>query len=576
MSEIIDIYEKYANLFKLKIKPRIDFLYKIPADECKLYPIVTRRGEGIGYSLVGKDSYKKVQPYPSTAKNIVKRVLCEKIKANPDLRLNRFETKIIDQKGVLKKYGEKVAAVYPGCTFRIYQVDNEFYLLLDYTIFIRNFVKAHEIIWMLPSFDFNRFDNGYYQTEDEWKPGRIERIKGQEAEILTEEGKTVKVPTNKFLPNVPSVKISALLKKKGIHSNFDQEIRRLSLLIVHNPPEQRLQKIADIAKFLQENIFPIKIGSYEIDLDPTPLRLMAPKFEIRENLVEPFSSFDHEDTSKRSKNILDGLITFGSYDKPKKDLNVVILSIKDKAEKVEDLVEQINSGSFKYPGMAKTFGTTIKITEKLETENFESYLEECRQFSKRSDFEEAALFLVYVPEDLGKANYSSPYYEVKKFLLKIGLPSQMVDEETVDDPKFKDLNLALNIFAKTGNTPWVLDSELNNVDLFIGMSYSQIKRRRMIERMMGYVNVFDKFGRWKFYQGDVEAFPYDERQKHYKNIIADSILKYKAENQHEEIKKIQIHYTQKYSKYDRKIIYNCIKEIIPDTEVTFYLGANLN
>lgn len=568
MSEVIDIYEKYANLFRLKVEPRIDFLYKIPADECKLYP-VTRTGDGVGYYLVGKATYDKVQPYPNTVKSIIKRVVCEKISTNPELRLNKFETKIINQKGALKKYGEKVVAVYPGCNFRVYRINDEFYLTIDYTISIRNFLKAHEIIYLLPSFDFNRFNRGYYEVEGEWNPGRIEKIKGQEVDVLTDEGTAIKVPTHKFLPDVPSFKISTLLKKKGIYTNFDQEIKRLSLLTVDNPPQQRLQKITDIAKSLQENVFPIEIGPYKIDLDPSPLRLMAPKFEVRENLVEPFSAFDHEDTSKRSQKIFDGLVTFGSYDKPKKDLKIVILSTKDQSDKMAELVDKINSGSYRYSGMAKTFGTTLKIMETLETDNFETYVDECKKFSKKTDWEEADLFLVYVPEELGKASYDSPYYEVKKFLLKIGIPSQMVDEETLGDPKFKDLNLALNIFAKTGNTPWVLDSELNNVDLFIGMSYSQIKRRGLVERMMGYVNVFDKFGRWKFYQGDIEAFPYEERQKHYKNIIKDSILKYKAENPDEEIKKIQIHYTQKYSKHDRKIIYDCVKELIPDCEVTF-------
>jgi argonaute-like protein implicated in RNA metabolism and viral defense len=89
----------------------------------------------------------------------------------------------------------------------------------------------------------------------------------------------------------------------------------------------------------------------------------------------------------------------------------------------------------------------------------------------------------------------------------------MVDETTLFDPKFKELNIALNLFAKTGNTPWVLDEEMKEADLFIGLSYSLIKRSRKLARMMAYVNVFDKFGRWKFYQGGVEAFPFEERHK---------------------------------------------------------------
>ena len=105
----------------------------------------------------------------------------------------------------------------------------------------------------------------------------------------------------------------------------------------------------------------------------------------------------------------------------------------------------------------------------------------------------------------------------------------MVDDDTLQNPRFKDLNIALNIFSKAGYTPWVLDETLKDADLFIGLSYSSIKREKLIDRMMAYVNVFDKYGRWKFYQGDVEAFPYEERHKHYSEIIKASINRHRAE-----------------------------------------------
>lgn len=38
------------------------------------------------------------------------------------------------------------------------------------------------------------------------------------------------------------------------------------------------------------------------------------------------------------------------------------------------------------------------------------------------------------------------------------------------------------------------------VDMFIGLSYSW--RGTKFKRMMSYVNVFDSYGRWRFYDGD--------------------------------------------------------------------------
>ena len=58
------------------------------------------------------------------------------------------------------------------------------------------------------------------------------------------------------------------------------------------------------------------------------------------------------------------------------------------------------------------------------------------------------MFLVYCPErGYSRADYNAPYYQVKHFLLEAGFPSQMVDEETIANPSWKDYNLALDIFA---------------------------------------------------------------------------------------------------------------------------------
>jgi argonaute-like protein implicated in RNA metabolism and viral defense len=379
----------------------------------------------------------------------------------------------------------------------------------------------------------------------------------------------LKVRQNKFLPEIPATKISRILQKKGIKSNFDRELKAFALLTVNKAPLQRLQRNLDIADTISRTVFPIKIGNYEFNLDSNPVRLMSPLFDVQNDLVEPYSAFDHEDETKKSKEILDGLMQFGSFDKPKKELNVVVLCPSNVKVLVSSLLDKISGGQLKYQGMEKTFGAKIKIMDWIETNDINEYLDQCKTFIQRPDFLQADIFFVYMPEEIGKASYSSPYYEVKKFLLKNGIPSQMVDQATLFDPKFKELNIALNLFAKTGNTPWVLDEEMKDADLFIGLSYSLIKRSGKLARMMAYVNVFDKFGRWKFYQGDVEAFPFEERHKRYREIIRASIQRYQNENQGTELKKIHIHYTQKLKKDDRIAIINEVKELLPESGTIF-------
>lgn len=571
--KIIDIYEKYGNLFKLKINPPIDKLCEVPQHKVKGYPLVQRVGKDKNLSIVLQDGYREHPVDQRVVKDTIRTLICHRIQATPNLQFDPFGMKIINKKTILQKYGDQIVLIHPGCKLKVMTIGQNVYLCMDYFVAVKNFLRANEVRKLLPHHKFN-LNKGFYEDGTEWKPGRIEDVEGEEALVLTQQGST-RIPSSKFLPDIPATKIAELLRRKGILVDFDREIKKLALLTVDKPSNQRFQTIVNIAKGLKA-LFPIKVGDYEIDLDTDPVRLMPPDFDVKTDLTEPFSAFDHEDETKRSKIILEGLTRHGSFDKPKKDIKAVILTTNDQLTLMNQLVERLSKGADRYSGMGKTFGSDIKIIETYATNSTAEYVDCCKQFIRRSDFTDADVFLVYVPEEEGKASYDSAYYEVKKFLIKNGIPSQMVDEDTLRNPKYKDLNFALNIFAKSGYTPWVLDEELEDVDLFIGLSYSSIKRDGRIDRMMAYVNVFDRYGRWKFYQGDVEAFPYEERHKHYREIVKASIDKYKAENPDQEIRKIHIHYTQKIKKQDMQAINDQVKTLLPGCHVVFvYINTHM-
>ena len=59
-------------------------------------------------------------------------------------------------------------------------------------------------------------------------------------------------------------------------------------------------------------------------------------------------------------------------------------------------------------------------------------------------------------------------------------------------PDWKDLNLALNVTAKCGVTPWVLPDAIPDADFFVGLSYTQSSDGR---RIMGFANVFNNYGK---------------------------------------------------------------------------------
>ena len=154
-------------------------------------------------------------------------------------------------------------------------------------------------------------------------------------------GKAINIKKGQFLPDIPAATISKILQKKGIQSNFDRELKDFALLTVNNASLQRLQRNLDIADTLSRTVFPIKIGNYKITIDPNPARLMSPMFDVQNDLEEPYSSFDHEDETKKSQKILDGLMQFGSFDKPKKELKVIVLCTSAIKQSVENLLRKI-------------------------------------------------------------------------------------------------------------------------------------------------------------------------------------------------------------------------------------------
>lgn len=569
--QVIDIYNKFANLFRIIITPPIDYLYLIPQELLSQYPTAWKEDDQNACTINGDNGLQKVTPDAKILKNYVRNLLCQKLEGIQGLRLNSFKTKIYSEKP-LKEYGTKtnrLIKIYPGCKFRVMSYGDELFLCLDFCIAVKNKLNIEELFRLIPTIKPRNVTRLYYCDDaGKFEVVSIKSIGIDTSEIL-KDNQQLTVPSNKLIPDLEVEIILDILSIHGIRHLFNRDLKEISLLTVNNPSRQRLQKTCELLSGIKKSIFPIHIGKYTIDVEPEPTRLMPPLFVVKNDLQEPASTFDHEDSSKISLIILDGLSTFGSYEKPKVPINLVLLSTKNYLPKLRDTIDALITGSGKFKGVNQTFGVNLQILKSIATNDFNEYQAECLKFVKSDQYEKTNVFLVYTPKSIG-LGYDSPYFDVKKFLLQNGIPSQMIDTATLNNPKFRDFNLALNIFAKAGYVPWVLNHELRDVDLFVGLSYSSIKREdNKIDRMMGYVNIFDNYGRWRFYQGDAQSFKYEERFKKISNLVASSIAKYKALNQNRNIETIEIHFTQKYSKRFKEIIYKEICRFIPGCKVVF-------
>jgi argonaute-like protein implicated in RNA metabolism and viral defense len=178
------------------------------------------------------------------------------------------------------------------------------------------------------------------------------------------------------------------------------------------------------------------------------------------------------------------------------------------------------------------------------------------------------VFLVFAPErSFSRANYDAPYYRLKRLLLEAGYPSQMVKEDTLEHPDWKDVNFALDVFAKAGFVPWVLSEGMPGADLFIGLSSSIIAHQGQRQRVIGYANVFDDFGRWVFYQGASASVPYAHRNAMFAALLGQIARDYHAKRR--KLQWVHIHHSAKLRREDRHEIARGILDEAPDAAISF-------
>jgi argonaute-like protein implicated in RNA metabolism and viral defense len=140
----------------------------------------------------------------------------------------------------------------------------------------------------------------------------------------------------------------------------------------------------------------------------------------------------------------------------------------------------------------------------------------------------------------------------------------MVDTPTLVNPDWKDLNLALNITAKCGVTPWVLPDAIPSADFFVGLSYTQSEDG---QRVMGFANVFSKYGKWEFYSGNTTTFDYREKSKRFAELINATLTRLSSSLS--ATPNVVFHYSARFSREDRESILEAARKIRPQGTYTF-------
>jgi predicted HTH transcriptional regulator len=469
----------------------------------------------------------------------------------------------------LPKNVSQFVKFFPAYVFELRQYWGKYYLVIDFELQVKNvkFVpyllkhfKAEELIKKNSTVKWNG-----------WQRGRIEEANTEWSKIhLYDFDQVLTVPSSDVIPNLSKGMLDKLLSAEGINFDLSQAIKQRSLSAQPNAARERFERTQKIAESLETSIFPISLGGTSIYFHSKPSVLKRTGTEEGNfrtyTLSEPTVEFGR---GKESSDIREGVTIYGSYEDRNKDIEIVPICSSEMRDQMVKLIERLKMGKYKYRGAERTFHTKFSYNSVINT-SLENSLNECERLISEhpswvSNENLNRIFLAQVPEQ----NYSlddenSPYYKIKRFLLERGIPCQMIDTPTLQNPDWKDLNLALNITAKCGVVPWVLPDEIPDADFFVGLSYTQNSKKKS-ERHMGYANVFNRYGKWEFYSGNVATFSFEERAIYLGNLVSETLKKLPLSD----TPMIHFHYSKRFSKIERESILDAARKVKPNGIYTF-------
>ncbi len=460
--------------------------------------------------------------------------------------------------------------MFGAYSFNLRDYGDKTYLCVDFTLVVKNPIVLSQLLRLLPASAL--VGRSAIGRINGWQRGRIISLDEEWATMrLYDFDQTERVAAANIIPDIPVRMIQQILKDKGITFDLSREIKQRSLSASPAASRIRAERTQAFVEDVAHTVFPVNFAGLEVSVLAKPLILardsrVSDALQVR-TIAEPNVEFGHH---KETPDVRDGITRYGSYNADQREIEIVpVVDIQYRAQ-MAALIERLRLGKYKYKGSERTFGTRFAYSNILTVDSAGSIAEECRRLlDQHGDWTgEKSLkriLLIHTPElGFSSDDVSSPYFQAKRILLEGGVPCQMVDTPTLDNPDWKDLNLALNLVAKCGLTPWVLPEGIPDADFFIGLSYTQ-GRREDSSRLMGYANVFNEFGRWMFYSGNTQTFKYEERIQKLGGLVADTLKRLKLSP----TPNIYFHYSARFSREDRDAILTAARAVAPNGMFTF-------
>lgn len=461
---------------------------------------------------------------------------------------------------------------YPAYSFQVREYWSLLYLTIDYSLEVKNVRNVNELLKDLEAEAL--VGKSAVAFWDGWRHARITFADPERTEVKFVDFETVQsVSSDKVIPNLPIAMLNSLLSRRNIAFDLSKAIKQHSLASEPNAARTRAAKTQAIADEIARSVFPLIVANrITVGLQPSGAGISrnpeATSALHAITIPEPSVEFHHR---HESPDIRDGITRFGAYDTRPHEVELVPVCSTEYRQQMALLIERLKSGKYKYKGAERTFSTRFNYSSIVTAQDAQSIEAECRRVLSEhpvwvGDVRLERLFLILTPErGYSLDDENSPYYRTKRFMLESGIPCQMVDTPTLENPDWKDLNLALNITAKCGVTPWVLPDAIPDAHFFVGLSYTQTHKQHGT-RMMGYANVFNAYGRWGFYSANSEAFPYEEKTTYFYQLVKSTLERLSPLS---ETPSIYFHYSAKFSRDDRTAILEAARAVRPKGTYSF-------
>ena len=226
----------------------------------------------------------------------------------------------------------------------------------------------------------------------------------------------------------------------------------------------------------------------------------------------PRLRFDPAMPSRSDEHPYRGLRRNGPYDSTRVnifDRSILIVFPSTLKPLASKLVRTFQEGQGGFPGFGQMFRVSFtpdQVTPLVIDGDFttltsaaRTYRDAIADWSRKTQGTYPEFALVLVPHS-ERWETERPYYEAKASFARLGIPTQMVTAELLQNERefgWSVANIALAMFAKLGGIPWVVESPSSDQDLVLGVGRADIRDQSNRKRIFGYALSFTSNGLYR-------------------------------------------------------------------------------